>query len=199
MLNSCISCFEFEVGDGKCCANSVWTSLWSQTLGSNGDRMPKSNHFALGSSSPPYTSVLVVRTNTNSHGPITNHSREGPNLCKGFNPSTLCICHKLSPAEIPSSTEHSEPFGTHVRRSFPPSHSSHLVGGWSSEIWATGSCSYSQLFLVVACDCIWGLHCCKPQVQGNLDWLLLQSLQGYLAIFQVHCCLFFHALVCLKS
>ncbi|KAL6134992.1 hypothetical protein ACLB2K_067220 [Fragaria x ananassa] len=139
----------------------------------------------LGAAIPPHTCVLVVRSNSSSHWPISGHSRAGSNLRKRLDPSALCICHKLPAAEVPSSTEHSEPFGIHLCRSFRPSYSSQLVGGLCCGLWTNRCCSYTELFLVVACNYVWDLHYISPNCKETWTGFSWKAFSGIWPYFKL--------------
>jgi hypothetical protein len=185
------------VGHGQCCSNGVWTSVWGKKVRGNGHHMPKSNHFAPGSSSPPYLPLLVLWPNPRSHWAVGEHSRARPDFCARFDTPDLCICNKLPNAEVPASTEHCKSSGIHVCGSVPAAHSAHMVGSLCFGLRPFGGCSHTEPLLVASCHCQWALHSFKPLLQGNMDWFLHESLQRNLALFQAHCSFCCHVVVCM--
>lgn len=136
---------------GKCCANSLWPSIWSKEVRIHGHHMPKSYCTPSRSSRSPHSFILVLGCILEGDWPIREHSRTRPNLCSRFNPTTLCICYNLPASKIPPSTEHSEPFGVHVGCSVLLAHSPHLAGGLHMGLRPYWSCFCTQLLVVASC------------------------------------------------
>ena len=163
------------VGHGQCSSDSVWASIWGKEIQGNGHHLPESNHPTLGSSSPSHLPLLVLRSIPPCNRPIRQHIGTRPNFRSWIDPSTLCICHKLSNAEVPPGTEHCEPFSIYGCWGFLLACSPDMASSLCPGLWPSWSSPYTEFFLVDSgcCDCT--LHTSKPLLQGNLDWLFFKS------------------------